>query len=242
MAAESRSTDAGWDDAVLAAWRQEAGYAGLIYIELLPGKPKLAFDLSGAVQLITEGRLPNWLLYRGKELLVAEASIYEAATADDPADTTQARFWEHHQEVMRWQDEVIACAWASPPNPPWCRFADLPAGGRPPGQFCLHDIQPPARRRMLVDLIIAGSDGLATFREQSAVLAAASDGTSLRPAAEQLPDADATAASAVLVRRSGVSERDASGIGGADNRARRLVRIPWEPDAPAEGHAHSVGA
>jgi hypothetical protein len=239
----------GWDAALLDAWRTEALRAGVHYLEVLPGKPRLAFDLSGASQLIVQGRMANPLLRRGQELMEAQRHEAEESAGLD-VNEAERRFWEMHDRVREWQDAVISCAWVSPPNPPWCRLYDLPPGApggagaageprhalqpaeRPAGAFCLDDIQPPARRRMLVDLIIGGTDALQTFRDESARLDAASHGARLRTAPVDLPPAEPSAGSALPVRRGDLVERDDRGApapgraAGADEPGHRPADAP----------------
>jgi len=140
--------EAGWDAALLDQWRAEAGYAGVHYLEVLPGKPKLAFDLTGLMDLVLQGRLPNSMFARAQQT-ARDSEAYQETRPQLSAEEQDRRFWQLHEETRAWHDDLVAATWVSPPNPPWCKLGDLPPAGRPRGSFCLHDIQPPARLRML---------------------------------------------------------------------------------------------
>src|SRR5215475_3914846 len=147
--------EAGWDAALLDAWREEVGYAGVHFLEVLPGKPKRACDLTGLTVLILQGRLPNAMFARAQET-ARDSDRFQEERPTLPPDEADRRFWALHDEMRAWHYDLIAATWVSPPNPPWCRLADLPPAGRPRGCFCLDDIQPPARQRMLQGLLIGG--------------------------------------------------------------------------------------
>src|SRR5262249_41100186 len=108
----------GWDAALLDEWREEAGYAGVHYLGVLPGKPKLAFDLTGLSDLVIQGRLPNTMFARAQQTARASEEFQDARPQLSPEEQDR-RFWALHEETRTWHDDLIAATWVSPPNPPW---------------------------------------------------------------------------------------------------------------------------
>lgn len=207
-----------WSDADIEACHDATGRLGLQWLQIIPDKPPICLDLTGIAQLVMDGKVGNAILTRMAELAAVEDAEVDREEADAEADPgagspPDARFWERAQEVQAWQDDVLAAVVV---YPPYCRKADLPLTGRPPGALCWHNFTQEQRLQIVAwAMNPPGAAALASFRGEPAGAGPPPDGDDLRQGAERLSADGAPADPPLSVRRGALADVAAPGPRGA---------------------------
>lgn len=240
MADDTTNGHSAWSAADFEDLNRAVGMLGPQDVEIIPGKPPIRLDLSGAALLTALGKWGNPLMReRAKALGDAASALGTQAetTADDPdaplpADTLES-LEAAIQASLEYFDVVLQTVLIAPP---YQSLESLKRDGPKPGH--LHVLAFTQDQRSAVQaLVTGGADALARFRADPAGFIAGPPVPGLSPE----PGGGAAAAPAtpppVLAERSDLAPGDRVGSRTAGRRGGRERSSPSSPDEPVDGAA-----